>query len=241
MFYDYPEYTTYTKASEVKEKARASAEKNKKNKRVWSPVMIQGRTLTKSWWGKAWNQNLEKYADYSNRIGRGRSYLRAGAVLDLVMEGGKVTALVQGSRSQPYIVKVQIDPIPSQRYDRVLELCSNSIESMEALLAGEFPKEIQDSFTAVDIGLFPTPKEIHFDCSCPDWAVMCKHVAAVLYGIGSRLDTDPLLFFSMRGIRTEDLLEQSVEKKLQTMIQKAHRKSKRVIDEGQIETLFGKL
>lgn len=234
-------YDSYMSASERAKLAGNNAKKLKKKSADLSPVIIEGRTIAKTWWGKAWNDNLESYADYSNRIGRGKSYVRSGAVVDLQIDKGTVKARVQGTKRTPYTVNVIIDQILPRQYQKILEQCSHRIENIEALANGSFPAELVNIFTAKNGGLFPAPKEIHFSCSCPDWAYMCKHVAAVLYGIGSRLDHDPLLFFTLRDIDMSDFIKKSVEDKLQTMLKNAQNKSDRVIEENQLEELFGVL
>lgn len=203
------------------------------------PVIIQGRALGKTWWAKAWNQNLESYADYSSRIARGRSYVRKGAVLDLKISKGEARALVRGSASKPYQVIIHIDPLKKEKWARVTELCNNRIDNMEQLLDGKFPKELEVLFTDKEYGLFPSPKEIYFDCTCPDWAYMCKHVAAVLYGIGARLDSDPLLFFELRDLDVKELLKKSMEKKLDNMLKNAENKSEREISPEDVFDIFG--
>ena len=166
---------------------RARAEKKikqleKKNPRL-RPIIIEGYPLAKTWWGKAWNENLERYADYANRIGRGRSYVRHRAVLDLQIEPGKVTALVQGSRARPYRVGIEIRALGRRTWESIKQACSGQFDSLQVLSGGKFPTSLAEIFTARGQGLFPAPEEINFDCSCPDWAGMCKHVAATLYGI----------------------------------------------------------
>ena len=234
-------FEPYMSAAERARLAGNAAKRLKKNNSDLSPVIIEGRTIAKTWWGKAWNDNLERYADYSNRIGRGKSYVRSGAVVDLQIDKGIVNAKVQGTKRKPYTVEIVIDEIAPKRYQKILEQCSHRIENIEMLANGSFPTELENIFTAKNGGLFPSPKEIHFSCSCPDWAYMCKHVAAVLYGIGSRLDHDPLLFFTLRNINMSDFIKKSVEEKLQTMLKNAQNKSNRVIDENQLEELFGVL
>ena len=156
--------------------------------------MIEGTAIARTWWGKAWNKNLESYADYHNRIGRGRSYVRHGAVLDLQIGSGLVESLVQGSRSRPYSVTIRIKAMGKKNWEEIKTASQGKLDSLQELLAGKFPKGLGEIFTTQGKGLFPSPKEIDFDCSCPDWASMCKHVAATLYGIGARLDQDPELF-----------------------------------------------
>lgn len=229
----------YVSVAEKREKAKKSLEKLKKKNPDISPVIIEGRTIASKWWGKAWNKNLESYADFSNRIGRGRSYVKNGAVLDLKIKEGEVYALVQGSGSKPYNVVISIDKLDKTKWKKVTEICNHKIDTMETLLAGKFPKEFDEMFSASKNGLFPSPKEIHFKCSCPDSARMCKHIAAVLYGVGARLDEDPILFFKLRDIDFQELLKKSMEEKMQSMLKNADRKSKRIIDDTDIFDLFG--
>lgn len=228
-------------SAELRRKAEQSKNKSAGSGKRMEPVILKGRKIAESWWGQAWCANLENYADYENRVGRGKSYVRAGAVIDLKMDGGTVKARVQGSRKTPYRIEIHIDPMPEARYQAALKLLGNRIENLEALVNGDFPMELKSLFTDPKIGLFPNPREIDFECSCPDWASMCKHVAAVLYGIGSRLDHDPLLFFAMRGIEVGDFIQRSVEEKLGAMLKNADVKSARIIEDRSIRDLFGVL
>ena len=232
-------YFEYVPVSQKKEKAKKSLEKLKKKNPDISPVIIKGRSIANKWWGKAWNKNLERYADFSNRIGRGRSYVRNGAVLDLKIKEGRAEALVQGSMAKPYNVIISIDKLDETKWHKITEICNHRIDTMETLLAGKFPKEFDEVFSASKDGMFPSPKEIHFKCSCPDSAMMCKHIAAVLYGIGARLDEEPILFFKLRGIDFQELLKKSMEQKMQSMLKNADNKSKRIIDDADISDLFG--
>lgn len=234
--YGFPKYVT---VAEKKAKAAKKLEQLRKKKPDIAPIVIEGSTLARTWWGKSWNKNLERYADYSNRIGRGKSYVRHGAVLDLRIEGGKVTALVQGTRAKPYEVIVRIGRVKQANWDRIRKQSQGELRSLPDLLAGKFPKALGDIFLAEGKGMFPTPEEIRFDCSCPDWASMCKHVAATLYGIGSRLDEDPLLFFTMRQADTEELVAQAVEDKTGELLAKTTKKSARVIDDADLSGIFG--
>ncbi len=235
-YYGFPRYVS---AGEKKAKAQKALNKLKVKNTDIQPVIIQGRTLVKTWWGKAWNRNLESYADYSNRIARGRSYVRNNAVLDLRITGGKVKALVQGSSARPYSVTIMIDRLSNEKWNKITALCNRRIDTLEQLVKGRFPKELEALFAEKEYGLFPSPKEIHFDCSCPDWASMCKHVAAVLYGIGTRLDTNPLLFFELRDIDSMELVKKSMEKKLDNMLKNAGKKSSRQISEKDVGDIFG--
>ncbi|MDI9470928.1 MAG: hypothetical protein QM296_12110 [Bacillota bacterium] len=202
------------------------------------PIILEGRMLATSWWGKAWNTNLEAYSDYENRLPRARSYVRAGRVVDLKIEQGIVRALVQGTRRSPYKVAVQIAPLSAERFDKIKGMVGARIENLEALVKGEFPEELANIFTDLDYGLFPSPDEIRFGCSCPDWAYMCKHVGAVLYGIGARLDTDPLLFFTLRSIDMQVFLQKTIDERLEGMLERAAKPGSRVLDPGAVRELF---
>ena len=234
--YGYPKYQS---VAEKKEKARKSLVKLKKKNPDIEPVVIEGTKLAKSWWGKSWNENLESYADYENRITRGKSYVRNNAVLDLKISKGIIEAKVQGSRAKPYDVEIQIEPLSSEKWEQVTELCNHRIDSLEQLIEGKFPKELEVLFTDRKYGMFPSPEEIYFDCSCPDWASMCKHVAATLYGIGARLDINPMLFFELRDLDGQELIRKSMDQKLESMMKNAGKKSKREIPDKDISDIFG--
>jgi uncharacterized Zn finger protein len=107
--------------------------------------------------------------------------------------------------------------------------CAGKFDSLPDLLAGKFPKALDEVFTAQGKGLFPSPDEIHLGCSCPDWAVMCKHVAATLYGIGARLDEDPGLFFALRKVKMEDLVSEAVTETTAQLLRRANHKKSGVI------------
>ncbi|WP_020587898.1 SWIM zinc finger family protein [Desulfobacter curvatus] len=238
MYYGYPKYVSVAEKRAKAEKKLAALKK--KNPGI-QPVVIEGQALAKTWWGKAWNKNLERYADYANRIGRGRSYVRHGAVLDLQIQPGKVSGLVMGSTSTPYRVTVTIKPIPPKQWQHIKNECKGKMDSIKQLMAGKFPKALGDLFTQKGKGLFPSPKEIELDCSCPDWAVMCKHVAAVLYGIGARLDQDPGLFFVLRKAKVNDLVAETVKETKKDLLIRSGKKSSRIIDQESqnLSDMFG--
>lgn len=235
-YYGFYEYVT---VAEKKQRALKAIHKLKSKGEIIEPVEIEGRTIAKTWWGKSWNQNMENYADFSNRIARGRSYLRTGAVLDLKISRGNITALVQGSTSKPYKISIAIDTLNKNNWKQVIDLCNHRIDSLEQLVEGKFPKEFEILFTQQRYGMFPSPKEIHFKCSCPDGAYMCKHVAAVLYGIGARLDKNPMLFFELRDIDSKELIKKSLESKLENMLKNANKKSNREIAAEDVFDIFG--
>jgi uncharacterized Zn finger protein len=232
----YPRYVT---VGEKRAKAKKKLEQMKKKHPDIHPVLLEGRTIARTWWAKSWNYNLERYADYSNRIGRGRTYVRHGAVLDLRIDAGRVESLVQGSRSKPYSVNIGIKPLNKKIRRDIQAACEGKLDSLQALLAGEFPEALREIFMARDRGLFPSPKEIEFRCSCPDWAYMCKHVAATLYGIGARLDEEPALFFKLRQVEMKNLIARAVKDKTHKLLRKAGKKSKRVIAESDLAGVFG--
>ena len=236
-YWDSGNYSQPT-ASELKRKSEASrVSAEKKGKRL-EPVVIQGRNIAKSWWGKAWCDNLERYADYESRLDRGKRYVRTGAVIDLNIAKGRIQARVQGTRRTPYKVEVRISPLSEERCQEIIRKCEKRVENLEKLLAGDFPEELKDLFTQRD-GLFPSSREISFSCSCPDWALMCKHVAAVLYGIGARLDENPSLFFELRGIEMERFIDVAIANRVELMLENAGQTSERVIDDGAVYGLFG--
>ncbi|OGP89933.1 MAG: hypothetical protein A2031_09230 [Deltaproteobacteria bacterium RBG_19FT_COMBO_43_11] len=235
-YWGYPEYVTV--AEKKARAARNLKELSKKNTNM-KPVLIEGSAIARTWWGKAWNRNLEQYADYSNRIGRGRNYVRHGAVLDLQIESGEVNALVQGSRQKPYSVSIKIQTLKKDIWHKIKTLCEDTLESFQELLAGAFPKTLGEIFTSTDTGMFPAPREIKFSCSCPDWASMCKHVAAVLYGVGARLDEDPKLFFRLRDADITKLIKQTVAGRTEKLLEKASRKSSRIMEDADLSAVFG--
>lgn len=226
-------------AEDLIRKAKQSAERAAKRGKVYHPVVIEGRTIAQSWWGKAWCANIEQYADYASRIERGKRYVRTGAVVDLVIQKGKVSARVQGRRSAPYRIDINISPLKEADCEWIIEQCGSRIDSLEQLANGSFPEDLQDIFLG-ERGLFPREREISFTCSCPDWAIMCKHVAAVLYGIGARLDENPFLFFELRGIDAERLIDIAIKDHVKVMLEHANLPlSDRVMDDSVIGTLFG--
>ncbi len=235
----YWSYPPYVSVAEKRAKAEKKLKQLKKKNPHINPVVIEGKAIAKTWWGKAWNKNLETYADYSNRIGRGRSYVRHGAVLDLQISAGKVDSLVQGSESRPYSVTIQIEAMGDKTWRDLKTAAEGKLESLQELLAGKFPKALGEIFTTRGKGLFPSPKEIAFDCSCPDSATMCKHVAATLYGIGARLDQDPALFFKLRQVKMKDLVSEAIEEKTRELLDKARKKTARVIEDSDLADVFG--
>lgn len=236
---DMSKYSQPTVA-ELKRKSAASRKQAKKKGTVLEPVVIQGRTIAKSWWGKAWCDNLERYADYESRLDRGKRYVRNGSVIDLKIQKGKILARVQGTRKTPYKVEIRISPLSEEKCQAIIQKCGKKMENLGELLDGNFPEEMKELFQGEN-GLFPTPREISFSCSCPDWALLCKHVAATLYGVGARLDENPLLFFELRGIDVDKFIDVTLANKVEAMLANADKKSDRMMDDADVTSLFGVL
>ncbi len=175
-----------------------------KRGRTLAPVVIEGRKIAATFWGKAWCATLESYSDYATRLPRGRTYARNGMVIDLVIEAGKIQALVSGT--DVYEVRVDILPLAPAAWKEMIAACAGRIDSVIALLEGRLPEEILGVIARTENGLFPTPRQIMFRCSCPDAASMCKHIAATLYGVGARFDERPDLFFVLRGVDKDELI-----------------------------------
>lgn len=238
-YWDMPNYEQ-PNAQQLRKNAAESVSKEKKKGNVLEPVSVKGRDIVKNWWGKAWCSNLEQYADYESRLDRGKRYVRNGSVLDLKINKGKILARVQGTRKTPYKIEIRISPLSEEKCQNIIQKCGRKIENMEELLNGNFPLEMQELFQGKD-GLFPTPKEIGFSCSCPDWALMCKHVAAALYGVGVRLDENPLLFFELRGIDVDRFIDVTLANRVETMLANEGKQSSRIIEDEDITSLFGVL
>ncbi len=198
--------------AERKEKAAKMRKQLEAGGRKLSPVELQGRTIARTFWGKAWCDNIESYRDYEYRLERGRSYVRSGNVIDLQIAEGRVDALVAGSDSTPYKVALRIAAADPAKWKALVGRALGRISSLLALTQGKVPEELLKDFCDPATGLFPAPREMKLSCSCPDIAGCCKHVAAVLYGIGARLDKAPELFFTLRSIAPKELVaEEAVE------------------------------
>ena len=194
----------YVSVAQRRRKAVGEMAKLKKKGHPVSPVVVEGRTIVKTFWGKAWCDNLERYSDFENRLPRGRTYVRNGSVIDLQIAPGEIKALVSGS--EIYKVKVRVAPVAKARWESICKDCAGAIDSLIELLQGRFSKGVMERVCQQKTGLFPSPDEIQLSCSCPDWADMCKHVAAVLYGIGARLDQQPDLLFRLHDVDEKELI-----------------------------------
>jgi uncharacterized Zn finger protein len=201
---DFYGWRPYVSVAKRRQKAAKEMAKLKKKGHPVSPVVVEGRTIVKTFWGKAWCENLERYSDFANRLPRGRTYVRNGSVIDLQIAPGEIKALVSGS--EIYEVAVKVAPVAKARWQSICTDCAGAIDSLIELLQGRFSKGVMERVCRQKTGLFPSPHEITLSCSCPDWAGMCKHVAAVLYGIGARLDHQPELLFRLHSVDEKDLI-----------------------------------
>ena len=220
-------FPEYVPVAERRAKALAQARKLEKRGRRLQPIALDGRRIASSFWGKAWCDNLESYSDFANRLPRGRTYVRNGSVIDLRIAEGRIDALVAGTSL--YEVRIEIDKLSKSHAKRLTKQCRGQIDSAVALLQGQVPQSLLDAFADRGSGLFPAPKEIDLFCSCPDAAVMCKHVAAVLYGVGARFDKAPETFFTLRSVPLDDLVAKSVPQ----------RAGKQEIADSALESIFG--
>jgi uncharacterized Zn finger protein len=199
-----------------------------------SPVTAARGSIAKTYWGKAWCQNLERYSDYSSRLPRGRTYLRNGSVIDLKIQAGEVIAQVMGSSL--YRIQVKVSAVPSTHWQSLARDCAQSIDSWVELLQGQLSTAVMERIARPGAGLFPSPREITFSCSCPDAAAMCKHVAATLYGIGARLDAEPELLFRLRKVDSKELVARVGEGGLPIQQRPA---ASRILDSSKLADVFG--
>lgn len=202
-YYD-DDYPRYISAAERKKKTAKQLQKLQRRGEEPEPVTVTARSIAKTFWGQAWNRHIESLHDYASRLPRGRSYLRQGAVVDLKIREGEIEAQVLGS--ELYHIHIRIDRLDPERWSAIRKACAGRISSLIDLLQGKLSPEIIAVLCDPVTGLFPAADEIKLICDCPDWADLCKHLAAVLYGVGARLDEKPELFFLLRGVDRQELL-----------------------------------
>lgn len=201
-FYD---WKPYVPVAQRRANAMLEMEKLKKKGIVICPIKpFKGRKIAQTFWGDGWCKHLEQFSDFDNRLPRGRTYVRNGSVCHLGISKGHIHAYVAGS--ELYEVNIKIKTIAREQWANICQNCTGRIGSLLELLQGRFSNEVMQIVTDPHHGLFPLPDQITLNCSCPDWASMCKHVAAVLYGVGARLDQSPELIFTLRGVDTADLI-----------------------------------
>jgi uncharacterized Zn finger protein len=227
-------FAPYVSVAERRLKAEKAAAKAKKAGAHYTPIAAYRGAIAKTFWGKAWCDNLEHYSDYANRLPRGRTYTRNGSVIDLQISAGAVQALVMGSSL--YTVEVSVATVAPTQWKSIGADCTGSIDSLVGLLQGQLSEPVMARICTPKTGLFPAPKDIRFSCDCPDSAAMCKHIAAVLYGIGARLDQQPELLFGLRGVDAKDLVSQAAVTLPQA---KKGPASKKVLDTSSLADVFG--
>ena len=226
-------WPAYVPVAERRKRAVKQVAKMKKAGRELSPIEIEGRRIASTFWGKAWCSNLEAYSDYSNRLPRGRTYARNGSVVDLQIETGRVRAMVCGT--DMYNVDIEIKALSQKKWSGIKDKCAGQIGSLVELLKGTISKGVMELVTRKEEGLFPSPSEISMDCSCPDRAEMCKHVAAALYGVGARLDREPELLFILRGVDPAEMSEAAVDRQTKTR----KRGKSRLLKTDELSSIFG--
>jgi uncharacterized Zn finger protein len=224
----------YVSLAQKRRRAERKLARLRKQGQSVAPVTIEGRTIAKSFWGKSWCTNLERYSDYENRLPRGRTYVRNGSVVDLQIAKGQVAAMVAGS--ELYAIKIAIAPVTQARWKSICRDCAGTVDSLVELLQGRLAKGVMDRVCRKGDGLFPSPHEIELSCSCPDWADMCKHVAAALYAVGVRLDEKPQLLFVLRGVDENELLAFAGQ---DGALNKAAPAAGKVLVDSDVATLFG--
>jgi uncharacterized Zn finger protein len=202
-------FRPYVSAAEKRRGAKKAANALEKKGQKLNPIQVNGQTISRSFWGKAWCENLESYSDYANRLPRGRAYVRNGSVVDFRIVPGEIRALVFGS--DLYRVTIKIQPVKKSAWKALKTDCAGRVGSLMDLLQGKLSAQVMEIITRRETGLFPRPSEIGLACSCPDWAGMCKHVAATLYAVGARLDESPELLFVLRGADHLELLTEAAE------------------------------
>lgn len=226
-------FAPYVPVAERRAKALKQLEKMKKKGLKVQPVQLSGRKIADSFWGKGWCDHMESFSDYANRLPRGRTYVRNGSVCHLEIQGGVIKAIVSGSVL--YNVSITISPLAKKKWAAVKSVCTGRIGSLIDLLRGKLERGVMEVVSDRREGLFPLPGEIKFDCDCPDWAGMCKHVAAVLYGVGARLDHSPEMLFLLRGVNHEELVDVSAAV---TSVAKAGTSRRRISESG-LADVFG--
>lgn len=230
-------YGAYISVAEKKANAEKAIKKIRKTEEI-EPLEYLSPKKENAWWAVKWEENILSFTDFSERIARGRAYVKNGFVIDLKINEGNVSALVMGSGKKTYKIFITIDKITSEKEEKITNFIKNNISSLESFLKGDFPEELSEILIGEDYGLFPTPEEIKFKCDCPDSAYMCKHIAAALFGISSKLAQNPLLFFTLRGIKIDELINDTVDEVMDNILKNKNKKTDRIIDNSDALDLF---
>ncbi len=226
-------FKPYVSVAEKRANALEQIHKHQKDGQTLLPVCIEGKKIAHTFWGKAWCDNVDSYSDMYNRLPRGRSYVRNGAVIDLQIASGKITAMVQGS--ELYEVQIDLEPVQTDSWRKIQQACAGQVGSLIELLQGKLSKGVMEIITRPGSGLFPKPAEIKKTCSCFDWADVCKHVAAVLYGVGARLDHSPELLFLLRQVDHLELIAHAGDVNAMTNVAT----QEKTIDTDDLANVFG--
>jgi uncharacterized Zn finger protein len=228
-------FRPYVPVAQRRRQALQEIEKKRKKGLNVRPIVINGRIIAKTFWGKAWCDNLESYSDFENRLPRGRTYVRNGSVVHLEIQQGKISAMVSGS--ELYSVEIAVASLSEPHWKRIKTQCAGKIGSLVELLQARLSTSVMDIVTQRGEGLFPKPAEITMTCSCPDWAGMCKHVAAVMYGVGARLDDQPELLFVLRKVDHLELIAGAVDGA--PAVEAATSRRKKTIASADLADVFG--
>ncbi|MFI4918739.1 MAG: hypothetical protein ACHP65_04205 [Legionellales bacterium] len=199
------EWAPYVPVAKRREQAAAKMKKLQKQGQHIQPIEIQGRKIVTHFWGNAWCEHIESFCDYNNRLPRGRTYVRNGSVCHLAINTGIIDAFVSGSSI--YKVSIAIKPLSADKWQMMKQMCTGQISSLIDLLSGKLSRGVMDVVCEPNKGLFPLKHELSLSCNCPDGALLCKHLAATLYGVGARLDNDPVQLFKLRGVNFEELID----------------------------------
>ncbi len=232
MSRDYGDWAPYVPVAERRRRAERAVAKLRRTGPPAEPVTIAGRVIAMTFWGNAWCDNIESYRDYESRLPRGRTYVRNGSVVDLQITSGRITAFVSGS--ELYTVAITIKETARPQWQAICADCTGSIDSLVELLQGRLSKSVMERLCRQEAGLFPRPSDIRFSCSCPDHASMCKHVAAVLYGVGARLDHKPELLFRLRAVDENDLVA-----RIETALPMSKKGPDKLLQVDDLSALFG--
>jgi uncharacterized Zn finger protein len=204
----YFSYRPYVPVAKRREKALRKIKKLAKQGLTIQPVEIVNKKITTTFWGKAWCDHIELFKDYENRLPRGRTYVRNGSVCHLAIDQGLITGMVSGS--EIYNISIKINTLEPSKWEHIKKICMGKISSLLDLITGKLSAGVMEVVCDSKNGIFPLSTDIKLSCDCPDYATMCKHIAAVLYGVGSRLDVQPDQLFKLRGVNHEELVDLKV-------------------------------
>lgn len=233
-------YPAYVPVAERRARAAEVARRGAKSGGAEPVPPIQGRELARTFWGQGWCARFESFRDFETRLPRGRSYARNGSVVDLKLTPGRVDARVVGSQPEPYEIAVTVKTMPPERWRALARATAGKIGSLIGLLAGELSPDVLAVLTRPGDGLYPEPGELTFACSCPDWAKLCKHVAAALYGVGVRLDARPELLFTLRGVDQHELVGSAARATAAVATATATgTPGRKLLDERELGAIFG--